>query len=126
MMRRMHMLNATMRRRTGFTLIELLAVVAIIALLATLAVAKFGDSKRRAYLAAMKSDLHGVATIAETRYTLDNSYEYMTTPTGSAGITLTFVGTINTWTATAHHAKLPGVTCTMTYAPNLPSAIDCQ
>ena len=122
----MHTLNATMRRRTGFTLIELLAVVAIIALLATLAVAKFGDSKRRAYLAAMKSDLRSVAIIAETRYTLDSSYERMTAPTGSTGITLTFVGTINTWTATAQHERLPGVTCTMTYAPNQSSAIDCQ
>lgn len=122
----MHTLNAMMRRRTGFTLLELLAVVAIIALLATLAVAKFRDTKERAFLAAMKSDLHGVATIAETRYTLDNSYEHMTAPTGSAGITLTFTGTINTWTATAQHERLPGVTCTMTYAPNQSSAIDCQ
>ena len=63
-----------LRRRRGFTIVELLAVVTIIAILATVAISKFGDSKRRAYLTSMKSDLRNVATTAESQYTSDNSY----------------------------------------------------
>jgi len=98
-------------RRRGFTIIELLAVVVIIAVLATIAIAKFGDSKRRAYIAAMKSDLHNLAMIAETRFSSENSYANMTPPQGSAGVTLTFSGTATGWTATATHTALPGFNC---------------
>lgn len=120
------MLNTGMRRRIGFTLLELLAVVTIIGLLAVLAVAKFGDSKRRAYLAAMKSDLHSLATTAESRFTSENSYANMPVPKGSAGVTLTFDGAITAWKATATHSSLPGVTCTLESGPGLQSSIDCH
>lgn len=115
-----------MRRRTGFTILELLAVLTIIGVLATIAVVKFGDSKRRAYLSAMKSDLHTVATIAESKYTADDSYEHVTAPKGSAGVTLTFAGTRTGWVATAVHSGVPGIVCTLESGPGKPYDIDCR
>ncbi|WP_373060662.1 type IV pilin protein [Gemmatimonas sp.] len=106
-------MHARMRRRTGFTIIELLIVVLIIGILASVAITKFGDSKRRAYVTAMKSDLRGLATVAESRFVTDNSYADVVVPQGSAGVTLTFVGTTTGWSATATHVGVPITECTM-------------
>src|SRR5256884_8349912 len=51
--------------RRGFTLIELLIVVVIIGLLAAIAIPKFSNTKEKAYIAAMKSDLRNLATAEE-------------------------------------------------------------
>lgn len=116
-------------RRRGFTLIELLAVVLIIAILASVAMTKFSESKRRAYLTAMRSDLRGVATLAESHFAADNSYEGIVAPQGSDGVTLTFVGNATGWAATATHANVPGVECTMAAGSsldaNVPNAPIC-
>lgn len=121
---------ARMRRRTGFTIIELLIVILIIGILASVAIAKFGESKRRAYLTAMKSDLRGLATVAESRYTSDSSYEDVVAPQGSDGVTLTFTGTPSGWSATAKHVGVPGVICTIaagsSLAANAPGEPVCQ
>jgi prepilin-type N-terminal cleavage/methylation domain-containing protein len=101
------------RRPAGFTIIELLAVVVIIAVLATIAIVKFGDSKRRAYIAAMRADLHSVGMLAESRFAAENSYANVEPPEGSAGVVLLFEGTSTQWTATASHAALPGFRCTI-------------
>lgn len=108
-----HSLPSLRRVRRAFTIIELLAVVVIIGALATIAIAKFGDSKRRAYIAAMKSDLHNLGMIAETRFSAENTYAGVDVPQGSAGVTLTFDGTVSGWTATATHNALPGFVCTI-------------
>src|SRR5438876_2682844 len=58
--------------RRGFTLIELLIVVVIIALLAAIAIPKFANTKEKAYIGAMKSDLRNLAT-AEEAFFYDSS-----------------------------------------------------
>src|SRR5690348_4690167 len=62
-----HMLN-----RKGFTLIELLIVVVMIGILAAIAIPKFANTKEKAYLATMKSDLRNLIT-AEESYFGDNT-----------------------------------------------------
>src|SRR5437899_2454101 len=59
-------------KRNGFTLIELLIVVAIIGLVATIAVPKLINTKERALVAAMKSDLRNLVT-AEENYLIDHA-----------------------------------------------------
>src|SRR5256712_12467623 len=51
--------------RNGFTLIELLIVVVIIGLLATIAIPKFSNTKEKAFVGTMKSDLRNLATAEE-------------------------------------------------------------
>lgn len=58
--------------RKGFTLIELLIVVVIIGILAAIAIPKFANTKEKAYLATMKSDLRNLLT-AEEAYFGDNT-----------------------------------------------------
>src|SRR5437899_5838495 len=63
--------------RKGFTLIELLIVVVIIGILAAIAIPKFANTKAKAYIASMKSDLRNLVT-AEEAYFAD-SVKYTTT-----------------------------------------------
>src|SRR5438876_10300134 len=65
--------DAQMNRK-GFTLIELLIVVVIIGILAAIAIPKFANTKEKAYLASMKSDLRNLVT-AEEAYFADSRSE---------------------------------------------------
>src|SRR2546429_1658967 len=58
--------------RTGFTLLELLIVVAILWLGRTIAVPKLMNTKERALVAGMKSDLRNLVT-AEENYLADHA-----------------------------------------------------
>src|SRR5947207_15083412 len=69
--------------RKGFTLIELLIVVVIIGILAAIAIPKFANTKGKAYLASMKSDLRNLVT-AEEAYFAD-SVKYSTKVTSKVG-----------------------------------------
>src|SRR5436309_10470054 len=62
--------------RKGFTLIELLIVVVIIGILAAIAIPKFANTKEKAYISSMKSDLRNMVT-AEEAYFAD-SVKYTT------------------------------------------------
>ena len=56
-----------LRNRKGFTLIELLIVVVIIGILAAIAIPKFANTKQKAVLASMKSDMRNMVTAQELR-----------------------------------------------------------
>src|SRR5204863_454838 len=69
--------------RKGFTLIELLIVVVIIGILAAIAIPKFANTKEKAYLASMKSDLRNLITAEEAFFA--DSVKY-TTAIGVGGL----------------------------------------
>lgn len=98
--------------RKGFTLIELLIVVVIIGILAAIAIPKFANTKEKAYIASMKSDLRNLVT-AEEAYFAD-SIKYTAT-VGAGGINFSpttgnVLGTITVagdgWTATITNMNL--------------------
>src|SRR6266699_881207 len=60
--------------RKGFTLIELLIVVVIIGILAAIAIPKFANTKSKAYIAAMKSDLRNLVTAEESFFADSTKY----------------------------------------------------
>jgi prepilin-type N-terminal cleavage/methylation domain-containing protein len=109
--------------RKGFTLIELLIVVVIIGILAAIAIPKFANTKQKAYLASMKSDLRNLVT-AEEAYFAD-SVQYAAsatcTPTPSAALfcptsgnaTPNIAKTGDGWYATITNVNMtsPLVTC---------------
>ena len=105
-----------MRNTRGFTLIELLIVVVIIGILAAIAIPKFANTKEKAYVAAMKSDLRNLVTAEESYFADQVSYTTSTTAvqfTPSTGVTMTIGAATGTgWNATTKHngtAKTCGI-----------------
>ena len=111
--------------KKGFTLIELLIVVVIIGILASIAIPKFANTKDKAYVAQMKSDLRNLATYEE-QYAADNGGAYfggtatMAAPlqgfTPSQNVTIVesnLPGPPPSWSATATHSQ-SAKTCNMT------------
>ena len=74
------------RNETGFTLIELLVVVVIIGVLAAIAIPKFSNTKDKAHMAAMKSDLRNLVTTQETFFADNQTY---TTDKSAAALNFT-------------------------------------
>jgi type IV pilus assembly protein PilA len=63
-----------MTNRKGFTLIELLIVVVIIGILAAIAIPKFANTKEKAVVAGMKSDLRNLVTAQEAFFADNKTY----------------------------------------------------
>jgi type IV pilus assembly protein PilA len=63
-----------MSNRKGFTLIELLIVVVIIGILAAIAIPKFANTKEKAVVASMKSDLRNLVTAQEAFFSDNQDY----------------------------------------------------
>jgi len=94
----------------GFTLIELLIVVVIVGLLAAIAIPKLSNTKQKAYVAQMKSDLKNLAT-AEEGFFYDSTF-YTTSLAAlnnfrsSTGVTLNVLeATPGGWSARATHSQ---------------------
>lgn len=126
--------------RKGFTLIELLIVVVIIGILAAIAIPKFANTKEKAYLASMKSDLRNIVTAQEAFFADNQVYTNMAasnlagvgTPdpaTGfvpSAGVTIAATASGGTgWSATASHSGT-AKTCAifLAVAPVAPATVE--
>ncbi len=108
-----------LRNSKGFTLIELLIVVVIIGILAAIAIPKFANTKQKAYVSAMKSDLRNLAA-AEEAYFADWLSYTTVMPAGtyntSQGVTVALpVGDATGWRATAVHTGVIGKTCELYY-----------
>jgi type IV pilus assembly protein PilA len=115
----------------GFTLIELLVVVVIIGILATIAIPKFANTKQKAVVTAMRSDLRNLASVQETYWTNNNSYYGGVIPDPafplrpSNGIVISVVSaTAAGWSAQAAAPGITGQTCVIYYgvAPPIPPA----
>jgi prepilin-type N-terminal cleavage/methylation domain-containing protein len=104
--------------RKGFTLIELLIVVVIIGILAAIAIPKFANTKQKAIVASMKSDLRNLVTAQEAFFSDYNTYaagfanaqsatQVAFTP--SSGNVLTIgVATAGGWNATITNPAVTG------------------
>jgi len=111
----------------GFTLIELLIVVVIIGLLAAIAIPKFANTRSKAYIAAMKSDLRNLVTAEESFFADSIKYSATTSCTtpptaGTVNFCVTTGNTLGTiglagggsgWSVTITNSTLqtPLVTC---------------
>jgi type IV pilus assembly protein PilA len=122
------------RRKHGFTLIELLIVVVIIGILAAIAIPKFANTKEKAYVASMKSDLRNLVT-AQDAYYADNNNWYApstgamgTNYRASPGVTVVIGGASSSgWQATAT-TTLTLMTChiDLTSGSTLEGQVECQ
>jgi prepilin-type N-terminal cleavage/methylation domain-containing protein len=104
-----------LKMRKGFTLIELLIVVVIIGILAAIAIPKFANTKSKAYVTAMKSDLRNLVTAEEAFFSDSSKYTANLTAMSFQQSTGVNAPTISVgsgyWTATVSHTQLSGVSC---------------
>ena len=121
------------RDNRGFTLIELLIVVVIIGILAAIGITNFGNSKERAMVAAMKTDLRNLVSAEEAYYSNGQNYYGGAVPNAampydpSDKITITLSSVSPTgWAAEATHANTTK-TCAIfmgTATPVAPATIE--
>jgi len=103
------------KNRKGFTLIELLIVVVIIGILAAIAIPKFANTKGKAYITAMKSDLRNLVTAEEAFFSDSSAYTSNMLSLkfqSSTGVNTPVIATgAGYWTATVTHTQLPTEVC---------------
>ena len=114
-------LGTGMTRRQGFTLIELLIVVVIIGILAAIAIPKFANTKGKAVVASMKSDLRNLASAQEGYWVEYRTYYGGAIPNAAfnyqptEGVTVTMVSANDAgWSASASATTTPQ-TCVIFY-----------
>jgi len=106
--------------RKGFTLIEVVIVCVVLGILAAVAIPQYAGAKDRAYMAAMKADLHTIA-IYEEQFAADNHGQYFSgtatpdaplngfTPSKDVTVTLTAFNILGSqladWTAIVKHSQ---------------------
>ena len=115
------------RKHQGFTLIELLVVVVVIGVLAAIAIPKFANTKEKALVAAMKSDLRNLAGTQEAYWNQNQTYYNGVIPNAalkympSAGVTVTIVNsTAAGWSAKAEGAPVTATVCYIYYGTTPP------
>jgi type IV pilus assembly protein PilA len=128
-----------LRNRKGFTLIELLIVVVIIGILAAIALPKFGETRQRAYVSAMQSDLRNLQTSQEMYYSAPaTEYTYWTGTleptihneelgfTASSGVTIVVAAgaAVDSYVATADHTAA-NTQCILTVGGTGSQGIEC-
>jgi type IV pilus assembly protein PilA len=121
-----------MRSAAGFTLIELLIVVVIIGILAAIAIPKFANTKEKAVVASMKSDLRNLAAAQEAYWVENRTYYPGAIPNAaviqygpSQGVLVTIVNADDAgWSARATALPLTTVQCVIFYGttPPIPPA----
>ncbi len=120
-----------MRNREGFTLIELLIVVVIIGILAAIAIPKFANTKEKAVVASMKSDLRNLAGAQESYWVENRTYYGGVIPAAaipfnvSSGVSVVMVTATDAgWSARATALPLTTMQCSIFYGttPPLPPA----
>jgi type IV pilus assembly protein PilA len=121
----------SMGARQGFTLIELLIVVVIIGILAAIAIPKFANTKEKAVVASMKSDLRNLASAQESYWVENRTYYGGALPGAgiqfntSSGVTVTMVTATDAgWSARATGLPLTTTQCVIFYGttPPIPPA----
>lgn len=124
-MRTTRRLTTRSTNRQGFTLIELLIVVVIIGILAAVAIPKFSNTKEKAYIANMKSDLKNLVSVQESYFSDKNAYgdkaAVTTAPYSfkeSNGSTMTMLGTPSAtgWSAQITNASVTSVKACAIYS----------
>lgn len=106
--------------RKGFTLIEIVIVCVVLGILAAVAIPQYAGAKDKAYMAAMKADLHTIA-IYEEQFAADNHGQYFSgtatpdaplngfTPSKDVTVTLTAFNILGSqladWTAIVKHSQ---------------------
>jgi len=104
-----------LRNRKGFTLIELLIVVVIIGILAAIAIPKFANTKSKAYITAMKSDLRNLVTAEEAYFSDSSKYvsdiAQLQYKNSTGVMTPTIVTGAGLWSATVTHSQLATTVC---------------
>ena len=135
------LIKASKEKDQGFTLIELLVVIVIIGILAAIAIPKFANTKEKAVVASMKSDLRNLVTAQEGFFSDNQDYAgghaaTQTNGVGGAGVvafgpsanntvTITVVSATSAgWSAQASAPSRTAQTCVIYYgnAPPIPPA----
>jgi prepilin-type N-terminal cleavage/methylation domain-containing protein len=99
----------TAEPRRGFTLIELLITVVVIGILAGIAVPKLNGSRRKAYIAAMQSDLRNLVSAEEVFYSDSSRYTEQIANLNvrpSPNVAMAIVAGPGYWSASATHAQI--------------------